>query len=253
MLARGEELGSERDRCVQALAAAQAEAEKVAAELQAIERDGDQYYAEAIERFRGFLGRTEAAALEREALRTPEATDDRLVAEVTKLGAEVAELERRLRELQQEQTAAEGLSAGLRDMERRFLAQNYDSVRSYFEADPLADMDAFARGEIDAADAWARLQRRQRFRSPEPPRDRGDGSGRGFDFDLDLGGAGGLLARAMVEIAGAAMRGAVTRSVRRRSPSWPAGRSSGRASVGRPGGGAGGGRRGGGFTTIDGF
>ncbi len=256
VLREGDELGKQRDALVARLDAQKERCQSIAKELLSLQHSQGQFYDEALERFREFLTRTERAVLEYHARQTPETTDDETIARIRQLEREIAEVEPRVSDLSRQCELLEHQGQGLDFVVRRFQQSNFDSERSKFPAgfDVGPFVDRFRKGVTDKDDLWQTIKSRQEF-EPTWVEQTGRSGTQVFESPL-----ANVLARAMMEAAGAAMQAGVGRSVNRRT--YTGGRSGG-IQINLPGpssyrGPSGmsfpsGGGRGGGFTSGKGF
>jgi hypothetical protein len=194
--------------------------------------------------------------LEYHARQTPETTDDETIARIRQLEREIAEVEPRVSDLSRQCELLEHQGQGLDFVVRRFQQSNFDSERSKFPAgfDVGPFVDRFRKGVTDKDDLWQTIKSRQEF-EPTWVEQTGRSGTQVFESPL-----ANVLARAMMEAAGAAMQAGVGRSVNRRT--YTGGRSGG-IQINLPGpssyrGPSGmsfpsGGGRGGGFTSGKGF
>ena len=247
VLAEGDALGTERDRLVHEVGRLQEEAQGLQRGLAGLDQAQNEFYKQAIERFRAFLGEAKVAMLENRARQTPEPDDDAIVAELARIDGQVDDLTPRLASLADRRKAADRVQEGLDRVLRQYRMANYDSDRSYFEGFDLRRHRArFEGGAIETDDLWRAIQAAQRFRPSWVNSTVEDG------IQVAASPAGRVILGAIVDIAGAAMRDAAYRGVRRRSdasfPTFPTFPSPGRGSSGSSSSGSEGG-----FTSGDGF
>ena len=216
VLAEGERLGAERDAAVERDAALQREHGELSRELTAIERSEGEFYRDALERLRTFLGSARAEILAAHARATPDATDDELVRQVRALddalAGAVAEVERRT----EQRSQAEATAVGLERAARRFRERNFDATRSEFDGLDVDDLvDEFERGRMDFDRFWSEIESHQRFR---PQRTASIGARRDDDDERSGGGSdvSGILLQAMGHVLSGALRGAASRGISRR-------------------------------------
>ena len=212
VLAEGDALGLDRDRLVGEVGRLQKEAEEIRASLGSLERAEGEYHREALERFRSFLGETRLALLQRRASQTPEPEDDTIVAELAGIDERIAAITPGQADLETRRRDADRVQAGLDRVLRDYRQANFDSDRSTFEGlDLVAELDRFEAGSIDANAFWRAIRSAHKFR----PSWVQETATQGVAFAASP--AGRVILGAMVDIAGAAMRDAAYRGVRRRS------------------------------------
>lgn len=252
VLAEGDALGTERDQFVASLDTARRGAVDLDRQLADLGTASDPYYRQALERLQRVLANTETRVLELRASQTPEPEDDELVARVRSTENEVARVGIERARLAERARVAEQYNAGLQDLTRRFQSQNFDSVRSRFDAhlDLASLLEGLRRGGLSSVDAWRSIERSQEF---EPHR---VGQGGGVMIDTIGSPQGRILIDAIGSVLGEAMREAGQRGVHRRSPhqgggtfQFPSAGSSRPSAPPAPAPAT----RPGGFTTIDGF
>jgi hypothetical protein len=220
VLAEGDALGLERDRLVGEVGRLQRDAQEIQQGLAELEQAQDQFYRQAIERFRSFLGETQVTLLQKRARQTPEPEDDAIVAELAQLDDQIDEIGPNLADLAGRRKAADRARDGLERVIRQYRQANYDSDRSYFEGlDPAREVARLEDGSIDADDLWRSIRSAQKFRPSWVQEAASDG------IQIAASPAGRVILGAIVEVAGAAMRDAAYRGVRRRSdasfPTFP--------------------------------
>jgi hypothetical protein len=166
VLSEGEALGKERDGLVKTVEELKKEAEGCKNGLAALQQTQNQFYSEALERFRKFLSETKVAVLEQRARQTPEPEDDEIVAELTGLDRQIDEVTPRRSELGARRKAADRRQEGLDLVATRYRHSNFDSQRSYFEDgfDFLRALDQYDKGSLDSEGLWQSIRSAQRFR-----------------------------------------------------------------------------------------
>lgn len=246
VLREGDALGDERDRLVQVIEQVRQGAEGLQRELANLAATQNQFYAEAIERFRGFLGETKLALLQKRARETPEPDDDAVVADLASLDREIQEIQPKLADIDDRRQVAERLQQGLDLVVRRYRQANFDSQRSYFPGNFHIRMlvDRFRGGLLDTDMLWEEIRASQQFRPHWVESSVAGGA------DILTSPAGRVLMGAIVNAANGAMIESANRGVRRRNtdlfPSFPMPQAP--PSYSPPSGGGSDG-----FTTIDGF
>ena len=212
VLAEGDALGDDRDRLVGEVDRLQKDAQGLQQELAGLERTEGEFHRQAIDRFRSFLGETRLAMLQQRARQTPEPEDDAIVADLAGLDARIEAITPGQAELATRRQDADRLQGGLDRVIRQYRQANYDSERSYFEGiDPDRQVSRFEEGSIDADALWRTIRSAQKFRPNWVQETVSDG------VEFAASPAGRVILGAIVDIAGAAMRDAAYRGVRRRS------------------------------------
>lgn len=149
------------------------------------------FHADALQRLTTFLERTETAVLERQAARTEDATDDRLVASLRSCTEELARQAAEAGPLDAAAVRADAIADGLEDLLLRFRRADFDAGRSEFHDLDLGPLLREARaGAVAADDVWQVLRARQRFRRPPAVHhvDRSDGVLGGIGLALRVAG-----------------------------------------------------------------
>jgi hypothetical protein len=246
VLAEGDALGTERDRLVKEADRLQREDRKLQQGLAELDRAQDEFYRQAIDRFRSFLGETKLAVLQRKASQTPEPVDDEIVADIARLDEQINPIKPELAELTNRRELAERVQKGLDLVTRKYRQANYDSDRSYLPSfDARNEIARVEAGSASADDLWRTIQQCQKFRPGWIEGTTSNG------MQVAASPAGRVILGALVEIAGAAMRDSAYRGVGRRSsinfPTFPSGGGGGWS-----GGGSSSGSEGG-FTNGEGF
>lgn len=224
VLREGEALGLERDGLVNDVERFKKEAEQHRKALASLERSENQFYNEAIERFRKFLGETKVAVLQQRALQTPEPDDDAIVADLARLDQQIAESTPRRAEISDRKKVLDRRQEGIDLIVRRYRKANFDSQRSYFVKDfgLRQALDQFEKGGTDAEAFWQTITSSQRFRPHWVESTTASGSQAIFSPN------GRVLIGAILDVANAAMQSAAYRGVQRRgdvffpTPSAPA-------------------------------
>ena len=215
VMRQGQELGQARDQLVTAIGKHQDLFDKHRKELLTLENSRGEYYEQAVERMKEFLGGLEKWRLEHTSRSTPDPTDDQIVAELNWLGDELDKIKRQSADLVAEQNMWKGRTSELQDIWQRFRRADYDSSRSMFhpDFDIEAHLEHFIRGQLSRDDLWSSIKSAQQFAPPwYQDQDYGHGNrGVGTDFSY-------VLLRVLTEIAGQALRHAAERGMQRRSP-----------------------------------
>lgn len=186
-------------------------------ELAAVNQDQCQFYHAALDRYRAFLDETETAVLEQRAERTASTRDDEIVSRIGFLTAQIRKLKPELQETAQVVTASVGVSDGLEFITRRMEQSNFDEDRSHFDDQLHLDqlVERFRKGILSREALWSELKQHQAFARTETET---------TVMDIVNHPMTHVLARAMVEVVGAALQQGVNRSIQRRSgPAGPSG------------------------------
>jgi hypothetical protein len=240
VLSQGTECGKKRDELMTKIELEQQRRAQIEQDVQALEREGNEFHAQGIERLQKFLGAMEESALEARTRQTAERTDDELFAEVSWLNKQLQEARDNGQQLFAERAAWEEKLAGLDYIVRRFHLSEYDSQRSMFpdSFDPRPHVERYLHGEINREGLWESLSELQRFaptwvqeRYEEQygRRRRRDSDDDDSDNEVSDSDVSTVLFRVLGEIAGAALSNAA-RGMERRSPV----RQMNRKSSGRP-------------------
>lgn len=238
----GQELGSQRDDLVKAIADQQDRLLKNQEELLRLDGTQNEFYGEALQRLKDFLGNMHSSRLKRESMATVDRKDDAIVAELTWLNDQLDDVQGRGRTLAQERQLWDAKLTGLQSVLQEFRRNEFDSQRSSFDSrfDAPGHVQAFLDGRLSAEQLWGAIRQHQRFAPlwhEQPPRNTG-GIGDIFNSDMSH-----VLFRVLVDVAGEAMRQSARRGMERREPI----RHRQRESAGRPT------FRKGGFTNGRGF
>jgi chromosome segregation ATPase len=143
----------------------QAEAcEATQSQLNELENPRCEFYREAVDLFRGMLANTESSELRQEARRTPEITDDQIVASLRGIETQLDQTDlttsRHHDELQQSQLVHEAVGRLI----QRFRASGYDRAHCQFSdaLDLIGSIDRIRRpADVDAL--WDSLRRTQNW------------------------------------------------------------------------------------------
>ncbi len=166
VLEAGEALGDKRDLLVQDIERLRKQSQGLQQELARLEKTQNEFYAEAVERFRVFLGETKQAILKQRAQETPEPEDDAIVSELADLNRQNEDMTRQLNDISQRRQAADRVQEGLDLVAQRYRQANYDSQRCYFRQGFDFDrlFGQFRDGTIDSDSFWRAIQASQEFR-----------------------------------------------------------------------------------------
>ena len=166
VLEQGDLLGAERDSLVAELEQVRSRAQEFRNELAELGRRQNAFHAEAVGRFRAFLGETKLALIEQRARQTPEPDDDAIVAEIAGLDRQVEDLKPRADDVATRRQTAEQARAGLDQVVRNFRQANFDSQRSVLGDgfDLHRVLGRYADGMLDADGLWQAIRSAQQFR-----------------------------------------------------------------------------------------
>ncbi len=162
---RGDRLGDARDALATSLEPLLEQRQKLSAELSSAEDTQGDFYQQAIDRLKKHLDSLAGGVLQRQAERTPEAADDRIVADISWLRDEVDKMHEQQRNASREIRAAQQHVEGMQYVLGRFRQSEFDSQRSRFAADLNMRklFDRFTAGEINHIELWRELRREQKF------------------------------------------------------------------------------------------
>jgi hypothetical protein len=211
-LREGESLGKDRDDLLATLERERQRGEQVRQQLIDLERSQGEFYHEAIDRFESFLGALESGALQRRASETPEPEDDRLVAAIAKLNESVESVKSRIASITAESTTAKEFLDGLEYALDNFRRMEFDSERSYFEADfdAAEQIELLREGKITKRALWRQFSRSHEFQPTWLQATAGAAA------DAIESQAGRVLMHALANVAGAALQDSVIRGGTRR-------------------------------------
>lgn len=212
VLEEGEALGDKRDLLVGDIERLRTQAQGLQQALAQLAQSQNEFYTEAVERFRNFLGETKTAVLAQRARETPEPDDDRLVAELATLNRRNEEMTGRLDEVARRRQAADRAQEGLDLIAQRYRQANFDSQRSYFLPgfDVGRLLSQFREGSLDADRVWRAVQGAQQFRPHWVESTATQGG------QIITGPSGRVILGAILDAANVAMQEAAYRGVQRR-------------------------------------
>lgn len=226
LMRAGQELGGRRDTLVGELETRQQQIEQLERRIVELTGGHSEFYEQAVARLKIFLANIEESRLAKTARATPDRRDDAIVAEVLWLNNQIKAHRRESTALAGQHAAAEDLFAGLQEVRQRFRRAEFDSARSLFDHAFSAgrEIERYLAGRIGPEGLWNSIRQHQHF-APTTWQDGPPSGGMRFDDN-----ASEVLMRVMTEVAGAALRHAVSRGVARRGAT----RSRRRSSRGRP-------------------
>lgn len=178
-------------------------------ELAVLGQEQCRFYQEALVRYQSFLADTQTAILEQQAARTPDARDDEIVSRIAYLTGEIERLRPELEQATQRTVQALEAVRGLEFIERRFEQANFDEERSRFDDrfDLGQRLSQYQQGVLSRDALWAELKDHQQFERTDPEN---------AVYNVLQHPVTHVLAEAMVQVVGAALRQGVDRSLRRR-------------------------------------
>ncbi|SMP41356.1 hypothetical protein SAMN06265222_101565 [Neorhodopirellula lusitana] len=159
-----EALQDERKSALTQLSATGQKCESIQAELNEFEDPQCDYYQEAISVFRGMLSRTESDQLRQEARRTPEITDDQIVASLRGVESEMDRTELAASRQQDQLQMGQQVHEAIGRLVQRFRASGFDRANSQFSdsLDVTGYLDR-ANSPADVDDVWQSIRRSQNW------------------------------------------------------------------------------------------
>ncbi|MEM9366295.1 MAG: hypothetical protein AAGD07_09870 [Planctomycetota bacterium] len=132
------------------------------AELNELCQPDGAYYQEAIDVFRGMLGRLDSKDLRREARRTMELTDDQIVASIRGVEAQIDRHDDEMDQRQDNLRLAEQIHSAVGRLIQRFRGSGFDKSRAMFHdtLDLMGELDRL-RHPADVEDLWVHIRRAQ--------------------------------------------------------------------------------------------
>ncbi|MCA9234394.1 MAG: hypothetical protein KDA44_02935 [Planctomycetales bacterium] len=218
----GQQLGAERDELVKSIAGEQDQLLAKQEELMRLEGKRNEFYEQAVDRMKTFLGNMHETRLQSESMATPDRRDDAIVAELTWLSSQLDDARGHGSSLAAERQAWDVKLSGLQSVLQNFRSAEFDSQRSVF--DPAFDagghVQAFLDGRLTGEQLWAAIRQHQRFTPMwhEQPSSGGGGGGGGGIGDILGSEMSYVLFRVLTDVAGEAMRQSARRGMERREP-----------------------------------
>ncbi len=182
---------------------------KANSELTAIGQADCRFYQEALARYQAFLTDTQTAVLEQQAARTADPRDDEIVSRIAFLTREIERLRPELVAASQQSATTLESSRGLEFIQRRFEQANFNTDQSRF-ADGLDIeqlLSRYQQGILSRDALWNELKERQQFVRTESEN---------AVMNVLSHPMTHVLADAMLQVVGAALRHGVERSIQRR-------------------------------------
>ncbi|EMB14076.1 coiled-coil domain-containing protein [Rhodopirellula europaea] len=155
-------LNRQRDATLKELDEWTQRCEQTEAKLTELETPQCSYYQEAIELFREMLDRTDTHELRQQARRTPEITDDQIVASLRGIETRMDQTELSSNRHQEEMMEQQQIHQAIGRLIQRFRASGYEQARCQFSdmLDVLTPLDR-ARSAHDVDDLWNSIRRMQ--------------------------------------------------------------------------------------------
>ena len=226
VLREGETAGEKRDKFLATQREEQQRSEEIEQELESLEGSQNEFYGQAIDRLKQFLGSMEESALEARVRRTPDPQDDAIFAEIQSIGDQLDAAKERAATRRTRGPTLSRQQANIEGVIRQLRQAEFDSRRSHFspgfDAQPL--ITGLLNGDTTDDDVWSALSKHQEF-APSWFEQTAGGARVVADSDISY-----VLLRALGEVAGQAMRTSARRGMTRRGPA----RRARRVSAGRP-------------------
>lgn len=157
-----ESIENERSASLGQLETAARECETTQSELNRLEDPRCEFYAEAISVFRGMLSRTKSDELRQEARRTPEITDDQIVASLRGIETQIDQTQLSSSRRDNDLTMGQEVHEAVGRLIQRFRASGFERNNCVFNdsVDVVGYLDR-ARNSADVEDVWHSLRRAQ--------------------------------------------------------------------------------------------
>ncbi len=164
-LAQIEQLSSQRSQLVDQLEQIEQQTQLLQNERLQIDDPRGPYYHQAIETFRDMLGKADPRVLAEQAKATPELEDDRIVARLQGLHAEMEQVSDHVRQRQQSVARLTAHLQAVGTLINRFRAAGFDSQRAQFNSSVDIDQQlrAAQAGQVDCEDLWQQLRQSHRW------------------------------------------------------------------------------------------
>ncbi|TWU01921.1 hypothetical protein [Neorhodopirellula pilleata] len=157
-----ESLRQERESIVTQLDQASRQCETTQSELTRLEAPQCEFHAEAISVFRNMLAQSTSDDLRQEARRTPEITDDQIVASLRGIETEMTRTDRTTDECDERLRLGQEVYEAVGRLTQRFRASGYDRGNCQFsESLDVAGFVDRARNAADIEDLWQSIRRLQ--------------------------------------------------------------------------------------------
>ncbi len=229
VLKQGMKVGKRRDSLLTKIDGEQDDLQRCEHQLEELAGPDNEFYRQAVDRMRQFLGGLHESALEAKARGTASTADDAIFAEVSWLNDRLEQAKRDADGVRRRQADLSRKRGDLLDLGRRFRTAEFDSHRSVFSAgyDPRPEIERLMRGDSSKERVWDDIKRHQRFLPNWVERrweDRRDLSDSDFSY---------MMVKVLAEAAGAAMRHAADQHRRYNRGARPGHRRRGRFTRGR--------------------
>jgi len=157
-----ESLNQERESVLAQLDQASRQCETTQSELNRLEDPRCEFHAEAISVFRNMLAQTTSDDLRQEARRTPEITDDQIVASLRGIETEMSRTDRTTDDCDEKLQSGQEVYEAVGRLTQRFRASGYDRGNCQFSEtlDVAGSVDR-ARNASDIEDLWQSIRRSQ--------------------------------------------------------------------------------------------
>ncbi|MEM6776731.1 MAG: hypothetical protein AAF670_03675 [Planctomycetota bacterium] len=163
-MAAAHEMREQRQATIADLEVTTERCESTMSRLNELESPRGAYYIDAIEVFRGMLSRLNVDDLRRQARRTPEITDDQIVATLRGIDSEMDETELSTAQRTDDLQSGESVHAAIGRLLQRFRASGFDAARCQFvdRLNVAGDLSV-ARHPRDVDEVWNSIRRSQRW------------------------------------------------------------------------------------------
>ncbi|MEK6846312.1 MAG: hypothetical protein AABY26_06115, partial [Nanoarchaeota archaeon] len=169
VIKEGEALVKNKNSLLSAIDGEHKKANQYASEKNEMNSTKDQYHRTALDKLKSYLKGSSIAELKERAAATPHPEDDHLVDEIIRIDAQVKEIKREAKEVQQQQASIAGQLEGLGSISRRYASKDYESSRCYFDGN--FDINTFLLGYIagnySASEVNHQIDTHQHFRPRE--------------------------------------------------------------------------------------
>jgi hypothetical protein len=130
------------------------------AERKELDNTKGEYHQEAIRKLKEYLKGNDIADLKQKARATPGTEDDRAVSRIEEVDKEIRELKDKSKEIRKERDDVGGKLENLKDLQKKYTNNNYDSDNSYFKSgfDINNLLIAYMAGKMSHDDAWNEMK-----------------------------------------------------------------------------------------------
>lgn len=166
-LEEGKKLDGWRNSILDGLERLDTEYQRLQTELQDANSNKGSHYHEAISELKGYLAGETIQQLRQRAQKTRTTEDDTLVEQLENIENEIKGLKADTKRTRKEQEATSTQLSGLREIERHYTRQDYESSRSCFDNsfDMNALLTGYLLGNMTASDVTLGIDRAQHFQS----------------------------------------------------------------------------------------